>query len=92
MPVGNIIYKTLGFKWLFEVFCPASAFASAHKDEARNPQHFIHVPMGGNFMRDSSYRSLNDEKMTKRKSVGFDLKPTVIRISIILTDRTIRFR
>jgi hypothetical protein len=37
------MYKTLGVKWLFEVFCPASAFATADRDEARNPQRFIHV-------------------------------------------------
>lgn len=27
--------------WLHEVFCPASAFATADSDEARNPQRFI---------------------------------------------------
>jgi hypothetical protein len=37
------MYKTLGFKWLREVFCPASTFATADNDEARNPQRFIHV-------------------------------------------------
>ncbi len=37
------MYKTLGFKWLIECFCPASAFATAYSDEARNPQRFIHV-------------------------------------------------
>jgi hypothetical protein len=37
------MYKTLGFRWLFEVFCPASSFATADRDEARNPQRFIHV-------------------------------------------------
>ena len=37
----NIMYKTLGFKWLCECFCPASAFATADSDEARNPQRFI---------------------------------------------------
>ena len=37
------MYKTLGFKWLFEAFCPASAFVTADRDEARNPQRFIHV-------------------------------------------------
>ena len=35
------MYKTLGVKWLLEVFCPASAFATADKEVARNPQHFI---------------------------------------------------
>ena len=35
------MYKTLGFKWLCEVFCPASASATPDSDEARNPQRFI---------------------------------------------------
>lgn len=39
----NIMYKTLGFMWLHEMFCPASAFVTAESDEARNPQRFIHV-------------------------------------------------
>lgn len=43
---ANIMYKPLGFKWLVECFCPASAFESADKDEARNPQRFIHVTVG----------------------------------------------
>ena len=43
------MYKTLGFKWLFEVFCPASALVTADRDEARNPQHFIHVPLATRF-------------------------------------------
>jgi len=37
------MYKTLGVRWLCDVFCPASAFATADRDEARNPQRFIHV-------------------------------------------------
>jgi len=37
------MYKTLGFKWLYESFCPPLAFATADRDEARNPQRFIHV-------------------------------------------------
>jgi hypothetical protein len=37
------MYKTLGFKWFCQVFCPTSAFATADRDEARNPQRFIHV-------------------------------------------------
>jgi len=49
---ANIMYKTLGFKWLFEVFCPASAFATADRDEARNPQRFIHVTVACNSGRD----------------------------------------
>tara|TARA_R110000868_G_scaffold411581_1_gene705522 strand:+ start:2034 stop:2174 length:141 start_codon:yes stop_codon:yes gene_type:complete len=42
------MYKTLGFKCLLEVFCPAFAFATADRDEARNPQRFIHVTVVGN--------------------------------------------
>jgi len=37
------MYKTLGFRRLYHVFCPASAFATADRDEARNSQRFIHV-------------------------------------------------
>jgi hypothetical protein len=43
------MYKTLGFKWFCQVLCPASAFATADRDEARNPQHFIHVSVMLNF-------------------------------------------
>ena len=39
------MYKTLGFKWLFEIFCPASAFTTTDSDEARNPQRFIYVTL-----------------------------------------------
>jgi hypothetical protein len=45
------MYKTLGSKWLYEVFCPASAFVSADSDEARNPQRFIHVTVICDFSR-----------------------------------------
>jgi len=45
------MYKTLGFRWLHEVFCPASAFATADRDEARNPQRFIHVTVRHNHMK-----------------------------------------
>jgi hypothetical protein len=37
------MYKTLGVKWLLETFCPTSTFVTADRDEARNPQRFIHV-------------------------------------------------
>ncbi|SFK28087.1 hypothetical protein SAMN05216357_101134 [Porphyromonadaceae bacterium KH3CP3RA] len=46
MPAHNILYKALGFKWLNQVFCPASAFVSADRNEARNPQRFIHLNVG----------------------------------------------
>jgi hypothetical protein len=45
------MYKTLGFKWLFEMFCPASAFATADSDEARNPQRFIHVSVVAHYKK-----------------------------------------
>jgi hypothetical protein len=45
------MYKTLGVKWLFEAFCPASAFAKADREEARNPQRFIHVLVMANLRR-----------------------------------------
>jgi len=37
------MYKTLGVKWLYEIFRPASTFVSADRNEACNPQRFIHV-------------------------------------------------
>ena len=37
------MYKILGVWQLSASFCPASAFVTADSDEARNPQHFIHV-------------------------------------------------
>ncbi len=50
----NIMYKTLGSKWLFEVFCPATTYATADRDEARNPQRFIHVSVIGYSMTNST--------------------------------------
>jgi len=49
--MANIMYKTLGFKWLHQAFCPASAFVTADSDEARNPQRFIHVTVMFQFMK-----------------------------------------
>jgi hypothetical protein len=43
MPGAHIMHITLIFKRLPKAFCPASAFATADRDEARNPQRFIHV-------------------------------------------------
>ena len=51
---ANIMYKTLGLRWLCEVFCPASAFATADRYEARNPQRFIHVTVANNYKRDTA--------------------------------------
>ena len=55
MPAPNIMYKTLGFKWLFEIFCPASAFTTTDSDEARNPQRFIYVTLCGILERQSQH-------------------------------------
>lgn len=38
---ANIVYKALGIRCLSQAFCPASAFVSADRNEARNPQRFI---------------------------------------------------
>ena len=45
---ANNVYKTLEFNWLNQAFCPASAFVSADRNEARNPQRFIHATVIGN--------------------------------------------
>jgi len=45
------MYKTLGFTWICEVFCPASVFVPADRNVARNPQRFIHVAVGCNFVK-----------------------------------------
>jgi len=52
------MYKTLGYKWLIEVFCPASAFIAARSDEARNPQHFIHATVVPNAMKQTESQDL----------------------------------
>ncbi|MEO0075431.1 MAG: hypothetical protein ABIK31_04900 [candidate division WOR-3 bacterium] len=44
----NIVYKTLGVRWLNQMFCPALAFVSADRYEARNPQRFIHATVISN--------------------------------------------
>ena len=36
-------HKTLALKWLFEIFCSASAFVTVNRDVPANPKHFIHV-------------------------------------------------
>ena len=61
------MYKTLGFKWLFEVFCLASAFVSADKDEARNPQRFIHVNVGGNLSDSQCKKFKNKANIRKHE-------------------------
>jgi hypothetical protein len=56
----NIVYITLGFKWLNQAFCPASAFVAADKNEARNPQRFIHVTIGGNAKKRHSTHKMSN--------------------------------
>lgn len=60
------MYKTLGFRWIFEVFCPATVFASADSDEACNPQRFIHVTVTGKEKKeknDTLYRKPYDSQL-----------------------------
>jgi len=45
------MYKTLGFKSFCQVLLPASAFATADRNEARNPQRFIHVSVMWHFIK-----------------------------------------
>ena len=61
------MYKTLGFKWLFEVFCPAIAFATADREDTRNPQRFIHVPLCL-ILKKTTVQQINDRKMTEIKA------------------------
>jgi hypothetical protein len=57
------MYKTLGFKWILEVFCPASTIATADRDEARNPQRFIHVTVMPNCTKKLQASNNNNKKM-----------------------------
>ncbi len=57
MPAPNIMYKTLGFKWLFEIFCPASAFTTTDSDEARNPQRFIYVTLCASNLKNNHFHA-----------------------------------
>jgi len=56
------VYKTLGFKWLIQVFCTASAFVLADRDEARNPQRFIHA-------------AVTSKRKTKDQTAKIESKP-----------------
>jgi hypothetical protein len=56
------MYKILGFMWLHEVFCPASAFATADSDEARNPQRFIHVSVMPKAKNSHKYNDLTHKE------------------------------
>ena len=62
------MYKTLGFKWLLGMFCPASAFVSADKDEARNPQRFIHVTVSRQCKETATHQTICYLKTEKRKT------------------------
>ena len=59
MPAGNIVYKTLGFRQLIQAFCPASAFVSADRYEARNPQRFIHATVSGYITTDRAKQKVH---------------------------------
>ncbi len=50
--------KHWGVKWLIQAFCPASAFVSADRNEARNPQRFIHATVGGNYRKPETEREI----------------------------------
>jgi len=39
--------KHWGIKWLNQTFCAASAYVSADRNEARNPQRFKHATVNG---------------------------------------------
>ena len=63
------MYKTLGVRWLLECFCPASAFATADSDEARNPQRFIHVTVSCNPKRHPA--NIDSPTKNRQKSQRF---------------------
>jgi hypothetical protein len=69
-PVPNIVYKTLGFRWLNQAFCPASAFVSADRNEARTPQRFIHATVMPHPKR-ATVQKMNIERKLKtlRKNI-----------------------
>lgn len=50
------MYIRLGFMYLRHIWCPASAFKTAERDEARNPQRLIHVTV---------WCKLKKERLTK---------------------------
>lgn len=54
MATPNIVYKTLGVKWLIQVFCPASAFVSVDRESPAIPNvlytsPFRHIQLKLNF-------------------------------------------
>lgn len=69
------MYNTLGFKWLCEVSCPASAFATADSDEARNPQCFIHVPLSLSVKTATTNRKQNDRPNANASAKSKELQP-----------------
>ena len=54
------MYKTLGFKWLNQAFCPALAFMSADRNEARNPQRFIHATVVSHYKKTTHQLKLTE--------------------------------
>lgn len=62
---ANIVYKALGFRWLNQAFFPALAFVSADRNEARNPQRFIHVTVVCNGKRQQNKMCKNRKNYLK---------------------------
>jgi hypothetical protein len=71
MQSAHIVYKTLGFKWLHEVLCPASAFVSADRYEARNPQRFIHATVGNKCKKTDDQTDTIVINNNERKDLAF---------------------
>lgn len=65
-------HKTLALKWLFEIFCSASAFMSADGDEARNPPLLIQFTVGTHLKYGAKCKQTRFEKFNDKEY--FDLK------------------
>ena len=64
---ANIIYKSLGFRWLHQAFCPASGFVTADSDKARNPQRFIHATVVWHYKTAiGKYKTIPKKATTKK--------------------------
>lgn len=71
------MYKTSGFRWLHEAFCPASAFVTADKDDTRNPQRFIPVTVIVHCQKTETYDRMTKEYLLhkgKKKKVNRTVK------------------
>ena len=64
----------MGFKWLNQALCLASAFVSVDRDDARNPQRFIPASVVANAKTqtvNNNNQNLNDMKMINLLLTGF---------------------